>query len=116
MYPAYHTVSNCPIFIYLSRLSINSASTGLFGDYFTFYVILVLESGCVGEYMPCVPGTTTVWQLPATYGVQNCYLVLKFAILSINVDYLVDDVLVGSVEISQYHRQVIYRNVGRPPR
>ena len=70
----------------------------------------------VGKYMPCVPGTATVWQLPVACGVQNCYLVLKFAILSIDVDHLVDDVLVGSMEISQYHRQVIYRNVGRPQR
>ena len=116
MYPNYHTVSDGSFFIYLSRLSINSVSAGLSGDSFMFYVMLFLESGCVGEYMPCVAGTATVWQLPAACGVQNCYLVLKFAILSINMDYLVDDVLVGSVEISQYHRQVIYRNVGRPPR
>ena len=33
------------------------------------------------------------------------YLVLKFAILSIDVDHLVDDVLVGSVEISRNHGQ-----------
>ena len=103
MYPAYHTVPDGPIFIYPSKLSTNSASTGLFGVIATLCVMLVLESGCVGKYMPCVPGTVTIWQRPAACGVQKCYLVLKFAILSISVGHLVDGVLVGSTEISQYH-------------
>ena len=34
----------------------------------------------MGKCMPFVPGTATVWQLPATCGVQNYYLVPKFAI------------------------------------
>ena len=116
MYPACHTVPDGQIFIYPSKLSINSTNTGLFGVTATLCIILVLESGCVGKYILCVPGTVTVWQLPAACGDQNCYLVLKFAILSINVDHLVDDVLFGSLKISQYYRQVIYRSVGRPPR
>ena len=68
----YHAVPDGPIFIYPSNVSINSASSGLFGDFAVFYVTLVLESECEGKYMPCVPGTATAWQLPATCGVPNC--------------------------------------------
>ena len=116
MYPAYNTVPDGPILIYLSKLSINSANTGLFGVIATLCVMVVLESGRVGKYMPCVPRTTADWQLSAACGVQNCCLVLKFAIVSINVGRLVDHVLISSMEISWRHGQVIYRNVGSPPR
>ena len=100
MYPAYHTVSDGPIFIYPSNFSIDAANPGLFGDVTTFYVKLALQGGCAGKYMPCVPGAAAVWQLAATCGVQSCYLVVEFTILSIDVDYLVDHVFIGSLEIS----------------
>ena len=61
----------------------------------------------VGKYMPCVPGTATFWQLPAS-DVQNCHLVLNFAILSNDVDHLVDYALAGSMEISRNHRYIGY--------
>ena len=89
----------------------------LFGVIATLYVIFGLESGYVGKCMPCVPGTAAVWQLPATCGVQNYYLVPKFATyLSIDVYHLVNYVLVGSMEMSQNHGQNIHRNIGGPPR
>ena len=110
------TVPDGPILIYPSKLSINSPILRLFGVIATLCVMLVLKSGRVGEYTPCAPRTTAGWQLSAACVVQNCHLVLKFAILSINLGRLVDHVLVGSMKISWRHGQVIYRNVGSPPR
>ena len=100
MYPAYHTVPNGPISIYPSDVSINSASAGLFGDCVRFYVTLAVQTGCVDKHVRYFSGTTAGWQLPATCGVQNCHLVFKLTILSINVGSLVDYVLVFSVGVS----------------
>ena len=67
---------------------------------------LYLQPGCVDKRVPYFPGTTASWQLPTTCGGQNCQLVFKLAILSINVGYLVDYVLgfCGSILESRVER------------
>ena len=116
MYPTYHTVPDGPILIYPSEFSNNSANIGLFGAIHQFYIMLVLEVGHVGKHVRRAPCTTAGLQFSAAGVVQICHLVFKFTILSINVDYLVDYVPVGGMEISWRHGQAFYRNVGRPPR